>query len=215
MKGGMWTMPIETIAAGPDQTPQNRGDGGAAHTEGAKKAKESESPNAAALETSVALMFHNLRIAMDTVDWNANICGAPAWRYIYHTIHSAHKWFINPGRRFDEPEPPFHTPKLDWPDTPADIVLSRETLYSYYEQVRKKILDYVGTLDDAQLSARPEGCVGTRLTLALGQFRHMYAHIGILNGITIANTGRYPRIVNESAWREGEGLEELYDTEVR
>jgi RimJ/RimL family protein N-acetyltransferase len=168
--------------------------------------------NAATLKTSTELMFYNLRIAMDTVDWNTDICGAPAWRYIYHTIHSADKYFINPT---NYTEPPFHTPKLDWPDTPSEAVLNRETLYAYYEQVREKILDYIGSLNDTQLNEQPEGCTGTRMGLALSQFRHMYAHIGILNGVTIANTNRYPRVINEGTWRKGKHLEELYDTEVR
>lgn len=37
-------------------------------------------------------MFYNFRIAMDTVDWNADIRGAPAWRYIYHTLHSVYDY---------------------------------------------------------------------------------------------------------------------------
>ncbi|GHU79006.1 hypothetical protein FACS1894191_0840 [Clostridia bacterium] len=172
-------------------------------------------PNVSTVKTLTELMFQNLRIAMETSDWNANICGAPAWRYIYHTIHSADKWFIDPSKRFDEPEPPFHTPKLDWPDTPSETALSRETLYGYFEQVRKKLLDYVGGLDDARLSEQPEGCALTHLGLIMEQFRHMYAHIGILNGITIANTNRYPLVMNASAWQTGNLPEGLYDVEER
>jgi hypothetical protein len=163
------------------------------------------SPNIAALITSTELMFHNLRIAMDTVNWNAEICGAPAWRYIYHTLHSADKYFINPSTRFDEPEPPFHTEGLDFPDNPSDTVLDKNTLNDYYEQIRQKILDYLQSLTDAQLNERPNGCGGTRLGLALSQFRHMYAHVGILNGITIANTNRFPDVINESAFRINQG----------
>jgi hypothetical protein len=152
-------------------------------------------------------MFDNLRIAMDTSDWNADICGAPAWRYIYHTLHSADKFFINPTQYT---EPPFHIPKLDWPDSPSEIIVSRETLYEYYEQVRQKILDYLDGLTDNQLTERPNGKLSS-LGLVLSQFRHMYAHIGILNGITIARTNQYPRILNESRKR----LEGLYDEDVR
>ena len=159
--------------------------------------------NIETLITSTALMFHNLRIAMDTVDWNAEICKTPAWRYIYHTLHSADKWFINPNTRFDEPEPPFHTAGLDYPDNPSDTVLDRDTLYAYYEQVRYKILSYLNNLNDSQINERPQGCTLTRLGLALSQFRHMYAHIGILNGVTISNTNRYPHVINEGQWRAG------------
>ena len=171
--------------------------------------------NSSTIKESVDLMFQNLKIAMDTVDWNAAVCGAPAWRYIYHTLHSADKWFINPSKRNDEPEPHFHTPGLDWPDTPSDVLLDREMLYTYYEQVRRKILDYCDSLNDSQLNERPQGCTGTRLGLALSQFRHMYAHIGILNGVTIANTNRYPRVINEGTWHSGKFPEGLYDVEER
>ncbi|MCL2004428.1 MAG: GNAT family N-acetyltransferase [Oscillospiraceae bacterium] len=169
--------------------------------------------NSSTIKESLDLMFHNLKIAMDTVDWNAEVCGAPAWRYIYHTLHSADKWFINPSKRNEEPEPPFHTPGLDWPDTPSTVVLSRETLYTYYEQVRQKILDYCDSWNDSQLCEQPQGCVRTRLGLALSQFRHIYAHIGILNGVTIVNTNRYPRVINEGTWHSRKFPEGLYDVE--
>lgn len=175
----------------------------------------SPNPNTDTIKSCTQLMFYNLKIAMDTIDWNADICNAPAWRYIYHTLHSADKWFINPSKRFEEPEPPFHEPMLDWPDTPSKLTLSCETLYGYYEQVSKKILDYVDSLDDAILNKIPDGCKSTRFGLIMSQFRHMYAHIGILNGITIANTGQYPRVINEGTWRSGRLPEGLYDDEVR
>lgn len=175
-----------------------------------QKNGEPAAPLAAAVKTSAELMFYNLRIAMDTVDWNADVCGAPAWRCIYHTLHSADKYFINPSAWTAEDEPPFHSHMLDWPDTPTDSVLSRETLYAYFDRVRNRIISYMDSLNDASLSERPGG-KPTRLGLILSQFRHMYAHIGILNGITIANTGRYPRVVNESAWCSGNIPEGLYD----
>lgn len=168
-----------------------------------QKTQEPVTSNVALLRTSTDLMFYNLKIAMDTVDWNADICGAPAWRYIYHTLHSADKWFINPSKRNDEPEPTFHTTGLDNPNKPSDTVLDRDTLYAYYEQVRQKVLAYLDSLNDSQLNERPEGCTGTRLGLTLAQFRHMYVHIGILNGITISKTARFPRVINEGTWRSG------------
>lgn len=153
------------------------------------------------------LMFENLLISMKTIDWNADICGAPAWRYIYHTLHSADKYFIA-SSSFEEPS--FHTPLLDWPDTPSEIILSRETLYAYYDEVRQKILSYLAGLSESQLAECPNGKL-SRLGLVLSQFRHMYAHIGILNGVTIATTGKYPRVLNESRNRP----EGLYDEDVR
>ena len=180
-----------------------------------QKTSEPVPSNITALKTSTDLMFHNLKIAMDTVNWNADVCGAPAWRYIYHTIHSADKFFINPSSWVEKDEPPFHSYLLDWLDTPTDTVLSKETLYTYFDKVRQKIVGYIDSLNDSQLNERPEGCTMTRLGLALGQFRHMYAHIGILNGVTIANTSRYPLVINESTWRSGNLPEGLYDVEER
>ena len=151
---------------------------------------------------------------MDTVDWNADICSAPVWRYIYHTLHSADKFFINPSSWAQEDEPPFHSHMLDWPDTQADTVLSKETLYAYFDKVWQKITSYIDSLNDVQLTERPNGKL-TRLGLILSQFRHMYAHIGILNGVTIANTQQYPRVINEGAWCSGKLPEGLYDVEER
>ena len=180
----------------------------------AQKNDESAPSNVATLKTSTELMFFNFHIAMDTIDWNANVCGAPAWRYIYHTLHSADKFFINPSSWIAEDEPPFHSHMLDWPDTQADTVLSKETLYDYFDKVRQKIISYIDNLNDVQLNDRPGGKL-TRLGLILSQFRHMYAHIGILNGVTIANTQQYPRVINESVWCSGRLPEGLYDVEER
>lgn len=174
--------------------------------------KKLDQVNADTIEMLTELMFCNLKTAMDTSDWNADICGAPAWRYIYHMIHSCDKFFINPTVY---EEPPFQTPNLDWPDTPSDVVLDRSLLYGYYGQVKEKILKYAGGLTDESLAETPEGCANTRLGLIMEQFRHMYAHIGILNGVTIANTGKYPRILNLSELLSGEHVNDLYDDDVR
>ncbi len=163
--------------------------------------------NIVTVKRATDLMFQNLWISMETSDWTTDICGAPAWRYIYHTLHSADKYFINPT---DFTEPPFHTPGLDWPDTLSDNILSRETLYVYYQQVRQKILDYIDSLTEKQLIDCPN-CKLSRLGLILSQFRHMYAHIGILNGVTIARQNQYPRVLNESRKHS----ESLYDDDVR
>jgi hypothetical protein len=160
---------------------------------------------------STALMFENMRIAMKTCDWQADICGAPVWRYLYHTIHSCDKFFVNPTR-YDEPD--FHVAGIDWPDHKLETVLTREQIEGYYFTVRDKILAYLDGLADEQLAEIPDGCVMSRVELILSQFRHMYAHIGIINGVTIAATGRYPRIVNESKWGSGEAVG-LFDEDAR
>lgn len=162
----------------------------------------------ASLKSATDLMFFNLSIAMKTCDWQTDVGGSPAWRYIYHTIHSCDKFFINPNVYS---EPAFHHAGLDWPDNPAKVVLSAELLWAYYEQTRAKILAYLDSLTDAQLLEIPDRCGMNRFELVMSQFRHMYAHIGILNGITIAHTGDYPRVVNESGWKSQKPMEHLFE----
>jgi hypothetical protein len=103
---------------------------------------------------------------------------------------------------------------LDWPDTSTDTELSKEMLYDYFDKVRLKIISYIDNLNDAQLNERQGGKL-TRLGLILSQFRHMYAHIGILNGVTIATTQQYPRVINEGTMCSGRLPEGLYDVEER
>lgn len=88
------------------------------------------------------------------------------------------------------------------------------TLYAYFDKVRLKIISYIDNLSDVHLIEHPDGKL-SRLGLVLSQFRHMYAHIGILNGVTIANTQQYPRVINEGTWCSGRLPEGLYDVEER
>lgn len=133
--------------------------------------------------------FLNLITAIKTYDRNAPVCGAPAWRFVYHTIHSADKWFFNPYV-YDEPE--FHTEGMDDPYKPCSITLSDEQLLSCLGRVRKKTADYLDSLNDEMLGQCPENCGMTRLELILMQFRHISTHIGMLNGLTVEKTGRFP-----------------------
>jgi hypothetical protein len=74
-------------------------------------------------------------------------------------------------------------------------VLSRETLLDYYEQIQLKTMAYLQTLDDESLSQKPDGCRYARMALILGQYRHLYAHLGNINATTIIQTGMWPRVV--------------------
>ena len=140
--------------------------------------------------------FINLITAIKTYDRNAEVCGAPAWRYVYHTIHSADKWLFNPYI-FDEP--PFHKEGMDNPDAPCDVTLSDEELLAYLDSVRSKTAAYLDSLTDEMLGEYPEKCDMTRLELVLMQFRHISTHIGMLNGLTIEKTGRFPVYVTPAS----------------
>lgn len=141
------------------------------------------------IKEQMTVNFINLETALRTYDRNALVCGSPAWRYAYHTIHSADKWFINP---FDYKEPAFHIQGLDNPDNPADVEFSDEKLLSYLHSVVLKINKYLDSLEDKDLYEKPADCPYTRLELVLGQFRHMSLHTGMLNGQTTERTGRFP-----------------------
>lgn len=157
------------------------------------------------------------------------MCGAPAWRYVYHTIHSADKWFFNP---FVFDEPPFHRDGMDNPDNPCTIELSDTELPEYLEKVKRKTADYLDALTDKELYECPPDCVFTRMDLVLmqcrrGRFdggvlppfgdlaatsccRHLNIHVGMLNGQTIERTGKFPVVVGpNSADRLKNGLYEV------
>ncbi len=154
------------------------------------------------------LIFYNMAISMKTTDRDALICGVPAWRYIYHTLHSCDKWFINPSI-FSEPA--IHVEHLEQVDVPCNKVLTDEELWEYYDLVKKKVMTYLKSLCDEQLYEKPEKCEFTVLELILGQFRHFMCHIGINNGITIAKTNRYPNVLGLDAWKANKLDGTLYD----
>ena len=72
--------------------------------------------------------FLNIRTAIQTYNRDAICYGAPCWRWVYHALHSADKWFINP---FDYEEPEFHVEGMDDPEKPCDAILSDDELLNY------------------------------------------------------------------------------------
>lgn len=154
------------------------------------------------IKEQVEINFLNLETAIKTYDRNALVCGSPAWRYVYHTIHSADKWFINPNE-YDEPV--FHKQGMDNPDNPCDVVLSDEELLGYMNEVRVKTRQYIEGLSDNMLYEKPCGCQFTRYELVLLQFRHISFHTGMINGQTVERTGRFP-VYSGAVIRQG-----LYD----
>ncbi|MBO4608576.1 MAG: DinB family protein [Lachnospiraceae bacterium] len=139
--------------------------------------------------------FLNIRTSIQTYDRDAVFYGAPCWRWVYHALHSADKWFINP---FAYEEPDFHTEGLDDPEKACDVVLTDEMLLDYLDRIEKKTLDYLDNLTDEMLSEKPENCRYTRMELILRQFRHISFHTGLLNGQTSLATGEFPMWVSET-----------------
>ena len=139
--------------------------------------------------------FLNIRTSLRTYDRDALCYGAPCWRWAYHALHSADKWFINP---FVYEEPPFHEEGLDNPEKPCPTVLSDGQLLDYLDAVERKTMDYLDGLTDEMLYGKPEKCRFTRMELILRQFRHISFHTGMLNGQTILATGAFPMWVSEA-----------------
>lgn len=147
--------------------------------------------------------FLNIRTAIQTYDREALCCGAPCWRWVYHTLHSADKWFINP---FVYEEPPFHEEGMDDPDRPCAVVLSDERLLEYLDGIERKTLGYLDSLTDDMLYGKPEQCRYTRMELVLRQFRHISFHTGMLNGQTAVFSGKFPMWVSEAAKYVDDGI---------
>lgn len=138
--------------------------------------------------------FLNIRTAIKTYDRDALCCNAPCWRWAYHALHSADKWFINP---FKYDEPAFHEEGMDNPDNPTSVVLSDDKLLEYLTQIEKKTLSYLDNLTDDMLYEKPENCPYTRMELVLRQFRHLSFHTGMLNGQTALANGQFPVWVSD------------------
>ncbi|MBR3446725.1 MAG: DinB family protein [Oscillospiraceae bacterium] len=137
--------------------------------------------------------FVNLIIALKTYDRNAPVKGAPAWRFVYHTLHSADKWYFNP---FQYTERAGFELGSDNPFKPITHEWSDEELLDLLESVRTKSMRYLENLTDTMLNECPPECPYTRLELILMQFRHISVHIGMLHGLTVEKTGRFPQYVS-------------------
>lgn len=147
--------------------------------------------------------FLNIKTSIQTYDRGALCCGVPCWRWVYHALHSADKWFINP---FNYCEPVFHKEGLDDLEKPCDVILSDEQLLDYLYSVEKKTMDYLDTLTDDMLYEKPENCRYTRMELVLRQFRHISFHTGMLNGQTALATGKFPMWVSETEKYVDDGI---------
>ncbi|MBR4357491.1 MAG: DinB family protein [Butyrivibrio sp.] len=147
------------------------------------------------IKDTVTPNFLNIRTSLRTYDRDALCCGAPCWRWAYHALHSADKWFINP---FVYEEPIFHENGMDNPENPTSVILSDAQLLSYLDLIEKKTMNYLASLTDNMLYEKPENCIYTRMELVLRQYRHLSFHTGMLNGQTAVATEKFPMWVSET-----------------
>jgi hypothetical protein len=142
------------------------------------------------IKNDMNVVFYNLRACLLTCDMDAEFSGLPIWKHVYHTLHSLDRCFINPEIYT---EPPFHQPYLNNLSVmPNGFSLSKDDLLEYCKDINVKLSDYLDSLDDEMLLQIPEKCDSDRLTLILGELRHLFLHIGIINAVTVMNTGKWP-----------------------
>lgn len=142
------------------------------------------------IKKTVKLNFMDMRNSIQTYRRESLCCGVPCWRWIYHAIHSADRYFINPS---DYKEPAFHREGMDDLNIPCDAVLSDEQLMFFLDRVEQKTYDYLNSLTDDMLNIKPEGCEYTRMDLILKQIRHLAIHIGMINGQTLLESEGFMR----------------------
>lgn len=128
--------------------------------------------------------------------WNKRYDGIPMWKYLYHTLYSMDRWYINPGDSTYE-SPSFHTRTMaDLNIVPESECLERNQAERYFGQIKDKIQHYICELNDNDLAQKPENCNLSRFRLILGQFRHWHRHMGIIYGFLITDTGKWPYVLN-------------------
>jgi len=121
--------------------------------------------------------------------------GIALWQHTYHLLHSLDQWFIDPLRFV---EPAFHETGLNSMDQPAHKRLKRDELIAYFATIRNRLDAYLADLSDEAWGGSAEGSPFSRLTLVLGQSRHVMYHIGVLHGWVAQKTGQWPKWIGLS-----------------
>ena len=128
--------------------------------------------------------------------WDNRYDGIPMWKFVYHTLYSMDRWYINPADP-DYRDPDFHVKGLnDLNIIPETERIDREQMENYFHTIEGKITDYLKELKDEELSVNPEGCELSRMCLIMGQIRHWHRHMGVIYGFLIQDTGKWPYVLN-------------------
>lgn len=126
--------------------------------------------------------------------WDEEYCNMPLWKHIYHMLHSLDLWFINPRDKSFQ-EPVFHEEALNDLDAVSSKKLTRSEIETYFVQIKERLENYIGRLQDNELLEMPKECEYTRFTLIIAQFRHLHTHMGMIMGFIVADTGLWPKVV--------------------
>ena len=140
------------------------------------------------------ILFTNLNSQIEQADLEAELDGLPNSRYLFHTIHSADRWFINPDdytapgidiTGVDEALAVIDEKRPGYQRAPG-VHISREQLARYAGYVHDKTMAYIESLTDDMLQEIvPASHPYTRLHLILSQFRHFMYHLGMSEAVTV------------------------------
>ena len=160
------------------------------------------------IKNQTEINFINIEDQIRVADLEKVFDGVNGSRYIFHNLHSMDRFFINPVDYVYEGEKLFGIPEnlsvisseREGYVEDTSIVIPREKLLAYFENIKKKIEGYFEGLTSEELIQKPEGNEYTRLELILGQFRHQLWHVGLSSAITFEG---------KKIWNEFTGLNGL------
>jgi hypothetical protein len=115
------------------------------------------------------ILFANIETTLDSIDegqfYNTEICDWTLGEQIYHMLHSLDQWFINPNC--------YNEPSIAQHNTAENVQLNKQELIEFYSSIKSKISNYLEHLDPKEVTNNPPDCRYNRLTLVLGQYRHL------------------------------------------
>ena len=115
--------------------------------------------------------FENVLATVQEANLEAELDGINSSRFIFHTLHSLDKWFINPAEyKYDEKSCGGTEENLSIISSSSllfsaakGVVIPRKNLKIYANFVTKKIRSYMASMTDKMLFEKPDGCDFTRL----------------------------------------------------
>lgn len=139
-------------------------------------------------------IFNNIDILFSFIPenlYNKKINGYLIWKQLYHMLNSIERNFIDPNN-YQYPE--FHEDKLNSLDYKSGKELNKKILYTYYLNIKEKLLFYLNELTDKKLLDIIifRDMKLTRLDFILSQYIHVMWHLGYLFSCMKIETGEMP-----------------------
>ena len=114
--------------------------------------------------------------------------GWPVWRQFYHLLYWLDYWFVDP---LAFRAPGFHQDSLLSPEAGPEPALSKQELRGYHIEISARVFDYLDRLTESELCRLQtvRGGNRSRLDMMLGQFVHVYHHLGYICATVRTETG--------------------------